>query len=173
MAPNLPYLISFPASMIRYDSAGSCRRIASGRCSPTATPSLATGQTTSGTRVYFCSLFMLAIFKSLGVDACIRLHQIRKVDPSRVRWLGPNDYIDTWHKPQRATWMSRRLLDCVYSGYVRIAACIFSNSLSVNFAKCDLCLLSETTALVLIWAPPRLIKTSRTATCQEARCAVQ
>jgi putative transposase len=58
---------------------------------------------------YFCSFFMLAIFKSLGVDACIRLHQIRKVDPSRVRWLGPNDYIDTWHKPQRATWMSHEL----------------------------------------------------------------
>jgi hypothetical protein len=60
---------------------------------------------------YFCSFFMLAIFKKLGVDACIRLHQLRKVTPSRVRWLGPDDYIDTWHKPQRARWMSQELYD--------------------------------------------------------------
>ena len=60
---------------------------------------------------YFCSFLMLAIFKSLGVDACIRLHQIRKVNPSRVRWLGPNDCIDTWHKPPRTPWMSQELYD--------------------------------------------------------------
>lgn len=62
---------------------------------------------------YFCSFLMLAIFKSLGVDVCIRLHQLRKVDPCRVRWLGPDDYIDTWHKPQRAQWMSEELYDAL------------------------------------------------------------
>lgn len=62
---------------------------------------------------YFCSFLMLAIFKSLGVDACIRLHQLRKVDPCKVRWLGPNDYIDTWHKPPRTPWMSQELYDAL------------------------------------------------------------
>lgn len=58
---------------------------------------------------YFCSFFMLAILKSLGVDGCIRLHQLRKVNPRKVRCLGPNDYIDTWHKPKKPEWMSPAL----------------------------------------------------------------
>jgi len=62
---------------------------------------------------YFCSFFMLAILKSRGIDGCMRLHQLRKVDPSKVRWLGPNEYIDIWHKPQRAKWMSPALYDCL------------------------------------------------------------
>jgi len=60
---------------------------------------------------YFCSFFMLAMLKSLGVDVCMRLHQLRKVDYSRVKWLGDNDYIDLWHRPQRAKWMSQELYD--------------------------------------------------------------
>lgn len=55
---------------------------------------------------YFCSFFMLALLKSLGVDVCMRLHQLRKIDPSKVRWLGDNDCIDTWYRPERAKWMS-------------------------------------------------------------------
>ena len=58
---------------------------------------------------YFCSFFMLVILKSRGVDGCMRLHQLRQVDYSRVKWLGDNDYIDTWHRPQRAQWMSPEL----------------------------------------------------------------
>jgi putative transposase len=60
---------------------------------------------------YFCSFFMLAILKSRGVDVCMRLHQLRKVDHSKVKWLGKNDYIDIWRKPQRAKWMSQELYD--------------------------------------------------------------
>jgi len=60
---------------------------------------------------YFCSFFMLAILKSRGVDVCMRLHQLRKTDMSKVKWLGENDYIDTWRKPQRAKWMSQQLYD--------------------------------------------------------------
>ena len=60
---------------------------------------------------YFCSFFMLAILKSRGVDVCMRLHQRRKSDMSKVRWLGENDYIDTWHKPDKAKWMSQELYD--------------------------------------------------------------
>jgi hypothetical protein len=60
---------------------------------------------------YFCSFFMLAILKSRGLDVCMRLHQLRQVDHSKVQWLGNNDYIDTWHRPQRARWMSQELYD--------------------------------------------------------------
>lgn len=62
---------------------------------------------------YFCSFFMLAILKSRGVDVCMRLHQLRKIDPSNVQWLGDNDYIDTWYRPQRAKWMSPALYDSI------------------------------------------------------------
>jgi len=58
---------------------------------------------------YFCSFFMLALLKSLGVDVCMSLHQRRKIDPAKVKWLGDNDCIDTWHRPQRAKWMRPEL----------------------------------------------------------------
>lgn len=60
---------------------------------------------------YFCSFFMLAILKVRGIDVCMRLHQLRRIDDSQVKWLGCNDYIDTWHRPQRAKWMSQELYD--------------------------------------------------------------
>jgi Transposase DDE domain len=60
---------------------------------------------------YFCSFFMLALLKSRGVDVCMRLHQLRKVDHAKVKWLGGNDCIDTWYRPQRAKWMSPELYD--------------------------------------------------------------
>ncbi len=62
---------------------------------------------------YFCSFFMLALLKSRGVDVCMRLHQLRKVDLSTVQWLGDNDYIDTWHRPQKAKWMSQAVYDSI------------------------------------------------------------
>lgn len=62
---------------------------------------------------YFCSFFMLAIMKLKDVDVCMRLHQLRKVDYSKVQWLGDNDYIDTWHRPQKAKWMSQELYDLI------------------------------------------------------------
>ena len=62
---------------------------------------------------YFCSFFMLALLKLRGIDVCMRLHQLRQVDHSQVQWLGPNDYIDTWHRPQRARWMSQELYDAL------------------------------------------------------------
>ena len=62
---------------------------------------------------YFCSFFMLAILKSRGIDVCMRLHQLRQVDYAKVKWLGDNDYIDTWHRPQRAKWMNQELYDLI------------------------------------------------------------
>jgi putative transposase len=60
---------------------------------------------------YYCSYFMMAILKSRGVDVCMRLHQLRKPYLPKVRWLGKNDYIDTWLKPDKAKWMSQELYD--------------------------------------------------------------
>lgn len=60
---------------------------------------------------YYCSFFMLAILKSRGVDVCMRLHQRRQSDMSKVKWLGENDYIDIWDKPPKAKWMSQQLYD--------------------------------------------------------------
>jgi len=60
---------------------------------------------------YFCSFFMLAILKSRGIDVCMRLHQLRQIDQARVKWLGRNDYLDTWHRPPRAQWMSQKLYE--------------------------------------------------------------
>ena len=72
---------------------------------------------------YFCSYFMLAILKSRGIDVCMRLHQLRKIDHSKVKWLGNNDYIDTWHRPQRAKWMSQQLYDSLPEQMeIRVAA---------------------------------------------------
>ena len=62
---------------------------------------------------YFCSYFMLAILKSRGIDVCMRLHQLRKVDYSKVKWLGNNDYIDIWHRPGKARWMPQELYDSI------------------------------------------------------------
>ena len=58
---------------------------------------------------YFCSFFMLALLKARGVEVCMRLHQLRKIDPSKVTWLGDNDCIDTWHRPELAKWMPPEL----------------------------------------------------------------
>jgi Transposase DDE domain len=60
---------------------------------------------------YFCSYFMMAILKSRGVDVCMRLHQLRPVNASDVKWLGKNEYVETWHRPQKAKWMSQELYD--------------------------------------------------------------
>jgi hypothetical protein len=62
---------------------------------------------------YFCSFWMLAMLSLRGVDVCMRLHQLRKVDESKVLWLGDNDYLDTWYRPQKAKWMSQDLYDSI------------------------------------------------------------
>lgn len=62
---------------------------------------------------YFCSFFMLAVSQLRGIDGCIRLHQLRRVDQANVKWLGPNDYIDLWHRPQRARWMSQEVYEAI------------------------------------------------------------
>jgi hypothetical protein len=43
----------------------------------------------------------------------MRLHQRRHIDPSNVRWLGKNDYVDVWQRPQKAKWMSQELYEAI------------------------------------------------------------
>jgi hypothetical protein len=62
---------------------------------------------------YFCSFWILAMLQLRGVNVCMRLHHLRKPDGSKVQWLGENDYIDTWYRPQKANWMSQELYDSI------------------------------------------------------------
>jgi putative transposase len=62
---------------------------------------------------YFCSFWILAMLQLGGVNVCMRLHHLRKPDLSHVQWLGENDYIDTWYRPQKADWMSQELYDSI------------------------------------------------------------
>jgi putative transposase len=54
---------------------------------------------------YFCSYFMIAMLKELGVDAVFRLHQRRKYDFRRGQRLGDGDHLVEWFKPARPKWM--------------------------------------------------------------------
>jgi hypothetical protein len=55
---------------------------------------------------YYCSYMMLALLTNRGVHVCTRLHQLRHSDFRKGRRLGPNDYLVTWFRPQRPSWMS-------------------------------------------------------------------
>lgn len=54
---------------------------------------------------YYCSFLMIALLMGQGVDVCMRIHHLRKVDFRRGRRLGHYDHILYWTKPQRPDWM--------------------------------------------------------------------
>jgi len=54
---------------------------------------------------YYCSYFMIALLKELGVDFVVRLHAARTADFRRGRRLGPGDHLVEWIRPARPTWM--------------------------------------------------------------------
>ena len=56
---------------------------------------------------YFCSYFMIALLRGLGVDVVMRQHQCRDTDFRRGRRLGPGDHVVTWMRPQRPEWMDQ------------------------------------------------------------------
>ena len=58
---------------------------------------------------YYCSFMMIALLLGRNVDVCARMHQRRHVDFRRGRRLGKYDHIIVWTKPQRPTWIGRRL----------------------------------------------------------------
>ncbi len=54
---------------------------------------------------YYCSYFLIALLKDLGVDFVVRLHQCRTADFRRGERLGPGDHTVTWVRPARPKWM--------------------------------------------------------------------
>jgi putative transposase len=59
-----------------------------------------------GDRCY-CSYFMIALLKELGVDFTVRLHQRRTADFRRGRRLGKGDHLVEWIRPAKPTWMDQ------------------------------------------------------------------
>ena len=60
---------------------------------------------------YHCGWFMLALFRSLGLDFVVRLHQLRTADFHRGRHLSNGDHIVTWAKPKRPDWLDQDTYD--------------------------------------------------------------
>lgn len=54
---------------------------------------------------YYCSYFMVALLRELGVQVVFRLHQGRHYDFRRGQRLGAGDHIVVWTKPARPTWL--------------------------------------------------------------------
>jgi len=63
-----------------------------------------------GDRCY-CSYFMIALLKELGVDFVVRLHQARTADFRRGRRLGKGDHLVQWIRPAKPTWMDQETYD--------------------------------------------------------------
>ncbi len=60
---------------------------------------------------YFCSYFMIALLKELGIDFVTRVHQRRAVDFRRGRRLGKGDHIVEWKLPEKPKWMDQQTYD--------------------------------------------------------------
>lgn len=54
---------------------------------------------------YYCSYFMIALLRQLGVDVVFRLHQGRHYDFRSGQRLGDDDHLVEWQRPQRPKWM--------------------------------------------------------------------
>jgi len=54
---------------------------------------------------HYCSYFMIALLRALGVDFVVRLHQCRTADFARGRRLGKHDHIVRWSRPDQPEWM--------------------------------------------------------------------
>jgi len=55
---------------------------------------------------YYCSYFLVALLRGLGVDVVFRLHQRRHYDFRRGRRLGAGDHVVAWQRPERPAWMT-------------------------------------------------------------------
>ena len=70
----------------------------------TLADAFAVGDVVLGDR-YYGGWFDLALWQQRGVDAVVRLHQLRTADYRRGRRLGPGDHVVHWPKPPRPAWM--------------------------------------------------------------------
>ncbi len=60
---------------------------------------------------YYCSYFMIALLKELGVDFVVRIHQHRQTDFRRGEKLGKGDHVIQWMRPGRPDWMDQQTYD--------------------------------------------------------------
>lgn len=60
---------------------------------------------------YYCSFMMIALLLQHGVQACTRIHHLRKVDFRRGRRLGRYDHVLHWTRPTRPDWMDQETYD--------------------------------------------------------------
>jgi hypothetical protein len=71
---------------------------------------LKAGDIVLGDRLY-CSYFMIALLKELGVDFVVRLHQSRTADFRRGKRLGTGDHLVEWIRPVCPAWMDEETYD--------------------------------------------------------------
>ncbi len=55
----------------------------------------------------YCSYFMIALLVDHKIDLVSLLHQSRKVDMRCGKRLGKGDYLITWQRPDRPSWMDK------------------------------------------------------------------
>jgi len=56
---------------------------------------------------YFSGWFDVALLVERGVDVVVRKHQLRPTDFRTGVWLGHDDHLVVWRKPQKPRWMTR------------------------------------------------------------------
>lgn len=71
---------------------------------------LGAGDILLGDRCY-CSWFLIALLRQSGVDAVMRLHQMRTANFRRGRRLGQGDHVVRWPRPQKPDWMDQATYD--------------------------------------------------------------
>lgn len=54
---------------------------------------------------HYCSYFMIALLRDLGIDFVVRLHQCRTAQFRRGQRLGRRDHIVSWPRPEQPEWM--------------------------------------------------------------------
>jgi hypothetical protein len=55
---------------------------------------------------YFSGWFDIALLLQRGIDMVVRKHQLRTTDFRTGTWLGKDDHLVRWSKPQQPSWMT-------------------------------------------------------------------
>ena len=57
---------------------------------------------------YFSGWSDIALPSQRGIDIVVRKHQLRRTDFRKGKWLGKDDHVVSWRKPERPKWMSKQ-----------------------------------------------------------------
>jgi len=60
---------------------------------------------------YYCSYFLIALLRELGVDIVTRQHQLRTTDFRQGAQLGKRDHLVDWQRPAKPEWMDQATYD--------------------------------------------------------------